>query len=82
MDAFTNLELVLGTLTAAFLFLGGLVGFLAKLKKDVQTTDGKVDEIHVMVNDRMEKAQLRIRQLTLALKNADIEIPDIPKDED
>lgn len=61
-------------LTALVVLATGVLGFMAKLKKDVS-------EIHVMVNSRMKEALERIDQLDEALRAAGIRSPDRPQRE-
>ncbi len=60
---------LIALLTAAVVLSSALVGFIAKLKKDVR-------EIHVMVNSHAESQEDRIDQLAEALRAAGIPIPD------
>lgn len=61
-------------ITAVVVLMTAVIGFLAKLKKDVS-------EIHVMVNSRMEEAMARIDQLDEVLRAAGIESPIRPRRE-
>jgi hypothetical protein len=55
--------------TAVIVLATAVVGFMAKLRKDVS-------EIHVMVNSQMDEAIRRIDQLVDALQAAGIDVPD------
>lgn len=57
--------------TVMVVLVAAVVGFMAKLRKDVS-------EIHVMVNSRMSEAMARIDQLNEALKAAGIASPTRP----
>lgn len=69
-------EMILGVLTGLLALTTGLVGFLTKITSKVDT---KIDEVHILVNDRMTEALTRIEQLSDALAGAGVEIPDSPR---
>ncbi len=56
-------------LTALIVLAAAIVGFLAKMRKDV-------DEIHVIVNSHAKVQAKRIEQLAEVLRAAGIEVPD------
>lgn len=41
-------------------------------------TDGKLDEVHVLVNSQLAAVLARVAQLTLTIEKADIEVPPEP----
>lgn len=73
MDSFIAL------LTGLVILATAVVGFLVKLNSDAQELSKNVQEIHVMVNDRMTEALKRIDQLDETIKAAGIESPDRPE---
>lgn len=54
--------------------LTAIVGFVTARKK--------VNEVHLLVNDRYSEMVKRVAQLITVLKNAGIDVPDIPNKED
>jgi hypothetical protein len=65
------MELFVALVTAVVVLSTALVGYMAKLRKDVS-------EIHVMVNSRMAEALARIEQLEQALEGAGVDSPHKP----
>jgi hypothetical protein len=65
------MEPFIALVTAVVVLSTALVGYMAKLRKDVS-------EIHVMVNSRMAEALARIEQLEQALEGAGVDTPRRP----
>jgi hypothetical protein len=68
--------LILGIVTSALVLLATILGLIGTVV--AWRTRKQVQQVHVLVNSRMEDMESRVRQLTLALEGSDTDVPPMP----
>lgn len=79
ITAFGALGLVSGA-GAVVAILVGLITIMERVRHFLARADKKLDQIHVLVNDRLTQALERIEQLEVALIQGNIAVPPSPEE--